>query len=248
MTLAALLCVSMFYRALAMPLSAASSRQDSAQTQSTDQTNQPQTAPQSQNQSSAPAGQTSPPASNPPAASNPATSPAKGQTPAQTGQKPAAAHPVHHKKKPAQGDCNSTTTAAKPGSSGSSAPSSTNPASGGNDKTAASASASSNCPPIRVIVQQGGTTEPSIELAGSEGTDQASRDRNAATQMLAVTQTNLKKIEGRTLTAPQQNTVKQIRQFMEDSNHATAAGDLERARTLAWKAQLLSEDLVNPPK
>jgi hypothetical protein len=97
-------------------------------------------------------------------------------------------------------------------------------------------------------VRQGGTTEPSIELAGSEGTDQASRDRNAAKQMLTVAQKNLKMIEGRTLTAQQLDTVKQIRQFMDGSDKATAAGDLDRARTLAWKAQLLSEDLVNPKK
>jgi hypothetical protein len=42
--------------------------------------------------------------------------------------------------------------------------------------------------------------------------------------------------------------VNQIRQFMEQSKAAVEAGDLERARTLAWKAQLLSDELVKPPK
>jgi hypothetical protein len=42
--------------------------------------------------------------------------------------------------------------------------------------------------------------------------------------------------------------VKQVRQFIDQSKTATAAGDLESARTLAWKAQLLSDELVNPQK
>jgi len=42
--------------------------------------------------------------------------------------------------------------------------------------------------------------------------------------------------------------VTQIRQFMAQSKAAVADGDMERARTLAWKAETLSEDLVNPPK
>ena len=33
---------------------------------------------------------------------------------------------------------------------------------------------------------------------------------------------------------------------MEQSKAAVGGGDLERARTLAWKAQLLSEELVKP--
>jgi len=66
--------------------------------------------------------------------------------------------------------------------------------------------------------------------------------------MLEAAAQNLKKIEGRNLTSDQQGMVNQIRQFMEQSKTATTAGDLDRARTLAWKAQLLSEELVNPQK
>lgn len=40
----------------------------------------------------------------------------------------------------------------------------------------------------------------------------------------------------------------QIRQFMGQSKAAIDSGDLERARTLAWKAQVLSEELVKPEK
>jgi len=66
--------------------------------------------------------------------------------------------------------------------------------------------------------------------------------------MLEGTELNLKKIAGRKLTAAQQDMVNQVHQFMAQSKAATAAGDIDRARTLAWKAQLLSEELVNPEK
>jgi hypothetical protein len=64
--------------------------------------------------------------------------------------------------------------------------------------------------------------------------------------MLGATTQNLKKISSRQLNANQQDEVAQIHQFMDQSKAATAAGDLDRARTLAWKAQMLSEALANP--
>jgi hypothetical protein len=66
--------------------------------------------------------------------------------------------------------------------------------------------------------------------------------------MLAATQANLKQIAGRQLTPNQQDMVNQIRQFMGQSKAAVDAGDPDRARTLAWKAQLLSEELIKPEK
>jgi hypothetical protein len=66
--------------------------------------------------------------------------------------------------------------------------------------------------------------------------------------MLALTEGNLKKIAGQQLTTTQQDTVSQIRQFVDQSKAALVAGDSERAQTLAWKAKLLSEDLVKPPQ
>jgi len=93
-------------------------------------------------------------------------------------------------------------------------------------------------------VRQGGTTDPTVQLAGGSGADKASRD--SANQMLAATEQNLKKLEGRNLSANQLDVVTQIRGFMKESKNAAASGDAARARTLAWKAQLLSEDLVKP--
>ncbi len=64
--------------------------------------------------------------------------------------------------------------------------------------------------------------------------------------MLAETESNLKKISGQQLNSNQQDMVSQIRQFMAQSKAAVGDGDMERARTLAWKAQVLSEELVKP--
>jgi len=64
--------------------------------------------------------------------------------------------------------------------------------------------------------------------------------------MLAATESNLKKISGQQLNSDQQDMVSQIRQFMTQSKAAVGDGDMERARTLAWKAQVLSEELVKP--
>jgi hypothetical protein len=99
-----------------------------------------------------------------------------------------------------------------------------------------------------VIVRQGGTAEPSIELAGGAVGDQAAQQKHTANEMLQAAEENLKKIDGRQLAVNQQDMVDQIHQFMVQSKTAVAAGDLERGRTLAWKAQLLSEELANPQK
>jgi hypothetical protein len=105
--------------------------------------------------------------------------------------------------------------------------------------------ASKDCTPPKTIVRQGGTKEPSIQLAGGTG-NQAARD--GINELLGKTDENLKKTSGMQLTTSQQDTVTQTRQFMEQSKAALSQGDFERARTLAWKAQLLSDDLVKPEK
>ena len=94
------------------------------------------------------------------------------------------------------------------------------------------------CAPVKVIVRQGGTSEPSIQLAGGTSADQTSHKRDVVNQILGSADANLKKIAGRQLSSSQQDMVNQIRQFMSQSKAAIDVGDLERARTLAWKAQL----------
>jgi hypothetical protein len=111
------------------------------------------------------------------------------------------------------------------------------------------ASAPHNCPPSKIIVRQGGASESNIQLAGGRADrDDAEQKRDAVNQMLGSTDANLKKIAGRQLAPAEQDTVAQIGQFKVQSRTALDAGDLERARVLAWKAELLSEDLVNPKK
>jgi hypothetical protein len=65
-------------------------------------------------------------------------------------------------------------------------------------------------------------------------------------QLRLATEENLKKIERRQLGPSQQDMKNQINQFMEQSQTAAAAGDLDRAHNLVLKAHLLSDELVKP--
>ncbi|MFY9911915.1 MAG: hypothetical protein WAK56_18875 [Candidatus Sulfotelmatobacter sp.] len=110
---------------------------------------------------------------------------------------------------------------------------------------AAPSHSSKPCPPPKKVVRNGGADEPKIELLGGSPADQVSSARSTE-QITAATEENLKKISERQLNAGQQATVSQIRQFMEQSKEAVAAGNPERAQNLATKARLLSEELLKP--
>ena len=200
-----------------------------------DSANKPaETSPPKDQGAAAPAQNQSTPSSAPSAATPPATAPEKtssGQTPPKTGKQ------RRHKKRVASSNCASSPATGGQAATGST-PSSAPPTAG---------NAATNCPPSKVIVQQGGTSDSSIQLAGGAGGTK-SPQRDNANQMLAATEANLKKISGQQLNANQQDMVTQIREFMQQSKAAVADGDLERARTLAWKAQLLSDELVKPPQ
>jgi hypothetical protein len=120
-------------------------------------------------------------------------------------------------------------------------------ASGNATKNASKRSSASTkpCPPPKKIVRNGGSDEPKIELLGGTPAQQASDERSTE-QLTAATEENLKKIARRQLGSGEQDTVNQIKQFMEQSKQAVAAGDPERAHNLAMKARLLSEELLNP--
>lgn len=178
-------------------------------------------------------------------------------TQSNSAQKPAsrnstAAKGAHRKKKTAPPDCNAaaaTPSSTTPAGSNQAAatldnapPSST---AGQATPTGNAPSASTNCPPTKTIVRQGGSSEPSIQLVGPGG-EQAVQQRDNANQLLESTDENLKKIAGRQLTLSQQDMVNQIQQFIDQSKKAAATGDPESARTLAWKAQVLSQELVKP--
>lgn len=103
-----------------------------------------------------------------------------------------------------------------------------------------------NTAPQKTVVRQGGTAEPSIQLAGGSSGGDAKQNQQSTDQMLKETEDNLKKVTGPQLSAAQQNSVSQIRQFVKQSGEALKAADYERAHTLAWKAKVLSDDLVTP--
>jgi hypothetical protein len=103
------------------------------------------------------------------------------------------------------------------------------------------------CPAAKkVVVRNGGSDEPVVELKGSTSAEQASYERFSTEQLTAATEENLKKVAGRELKAGEPETVSQIKQFMEQAKSAVAAGDLVRGRNLALKARLLSDELVKP--
>ena len=217
MTLAAILLVSILGSVLPW---ITSSYQSTPPAASAGQTSN---AAETQSQDSSPSAQT------PNTSQSPSAAP-----PAKTAPGPnASLAPRKHKKKvvPASSNCSPT---AVPGAAASTSP---NPA---------PASASTNCPPSKVIVKQGGTAEPSIQLAGGAGSKQTSQEADTAKQMLGTTEANLKQIAGKQLNSAEQDMVNQIRQFMAQSKAAAGDGDLDRARTLAWKAQVLSQELVKP--
>jgi hypothetical protein len=237
MTLAAIFVFSIFCASSASPMIAA----------------RPETAPQEASANKpAEAGTqdqgTKSPAQNPPAPSQASPSAAPAATPAKTPASqapPATAKRPRRKKKVVPANCDSTPAPSQPASSTTVAG---DPPARGATSTPPTTSSPANCPPAKVIVRQGGTSEPSIQLEGGTTTGSPSHQSDTANQMLGSAEANLKKIAGRQLTPNQQDMVNQIRQFMGQSKTSSEAGDLERARTLAWKAKLLSEELVKPEK
>jgi outer membrane biosynthesis protein TonB len=98
--------------------------------------------------------------------------------------------------------------------------------------------------PEKKVVKNGGTADPAAQLAPGVSNEQASRQRQSTTQLLATTDTNLKQLASRQLSTAQQDSVSQIRKYMEQAKAAEDAGDVQRAQNLASKALMLSDDLV----
>jgi homogentisate 1,2-dioxygenase len=97
-----------------------------------------------------------------------------------------------------------------------------------------------------VVIKNGGSDEPTVELKGGTSEPQASQQRFSTEQLTAATEENLKKTAERQLNPSQQETVNQTKQFMDQAKSAVAAGDVERGHNLAKKAYLLSEELLKP--
>jgi len=104
--------------------------------------------------------------------------------------------------------------------------------------------ASAGSAPRKIVVREGGAREPAAQIAPGMTPAEATRQRHNAEQLLGATDDKLKRLTGRTLDAKQQETVGQIRNYMEGARSALKEGDVRRANTLAQKAHLLSEDLA----
>jgi len=96
----------------------------------------------------------------------------------------------------------------------------------------------------KTVVRHGSTAEPVTQLSPGIPQQQAAQQRQRIQQALASTDSNLQQLSATQLTPDKQETVGQIRKFMEQSKAASKSGDLQRAENLAQKAQLLSNDLV----
>jgi hypothetical protein len=114
----------------------------------------------------------------------------------------------------------------------------------GNRSRRKRAASAPNGAPHRIVVREGGASEPAAQIAPGLTPAEATRQRHNAEQLLGSTDDKLKRLAGRTLDAKQQETVGQIRNYMDGARSALKEGDVRRANTLAQKAHLLSEDLV----
>ena len=100
--------------------------------------------------------------------------------------------------------------------------------------------------PRKVIVNNGGVCDPAVQLSPGVSPENASRQRQSTDLLLSTSEQNLNMAAGHQLNTSEQDTVSQVREYMKQAKTATAAGDLQRAHNLAFKAKLLSDELSKP--
>jgi hypothetical protein len=100
--------------------------------------------------------------------------------------------------------------------------------------------------PTKTVVPNGGTGDAKVAISPGMSDQQASQKLQHTNQLLSSTDANLKQIAPRQLSASQQDTVKQIKNYVDQAKVAVNKGDVERAYNLASKANMLSADLVRP--
>jgi hypothetical protein len=98
--------------------------------------------------------------------------------------------------------------------------------------------------PRKIVVREGGASEPLAQIAPGITPAEATREHQQAARLLSSTEDRLKQLAGRTLDIRQQETVGQIHNYLDGARLALKEGDVGRANTLAEKAHLLAEDLV----
>jgi hypothetical protein len=196
-------------------------------------------------QESTPSPQQTPAPRNPDTAA-PQAAPSS-QTQNSPSAKPPAAKPRRHKKTETP-DCSTAPTvlnAAAGNPAGSTNAASSTAGSSSTVSSNAGSRAQKPCPPPKVVVRNGGSDEPTVELKGGSAAE-ASYERATTEQLVKETSDNLNKIKELQLTPSEKETVTQINHFLEQSKAAIAAGSVERGRNLAMKARLLSDELLKP--
>jgi hypothetical protein len=88
--------------------------------------------------------------------------------------------------------------------------------------------------------------KPAAPTIASQLTQEESAAAQQETnQSLDIAEKNLASARGKRLNAAQNDLVSKIKGFLKDAREAAQAGDWARARNLAKKAQVLSEELVS---
>jgi hypothetical protein len=94
------------------------------------------------------------------------------------------------------------------------------------------------------IVREGGTADATTLLSPSMTMEQASRQIQNTTQLLASAEANLQKVSTRKLNVDQQAMADQVHTYVQQAKDALSRGDLQRGYNLALKARLLADDLA----
>jgi hypothetical protein len=105
-----------------------------------------------------------------------------------------------------------------------------------------SASTKSDAGPSKTVVRNGGTGESSVAISSGEDEKQAARLKET-NRLLDAADLNIKDVAVREPNASQQETIKQIRGYMDQARAAVKSGDVDRAYNLANKANMLAADL-----
>jgi hypothetical protein len=98
--------------------------------------------------------------------------------------------------------------------------------------------------PTKTVVHNGSTADPTVEISSGLSPQQAAQQLKRTNQLLAATEVNLKRIATHQLSSAQEESVRQIKTYMEQARMAANTGDVQRAHNLANKANMLAADLA----
>jgi hypothetical protein len=109
-------------------------------------------------------------------------------------------------------------------------------------KTVAPVAPPGETPPTKTVVRNGSAADPTVDLSPGQDQQQAAHPIEERTEeLLASSEANLKKLSEVQLGAGQQDVVKQTKSYTDQAKKAASEGDVQRAYSLAVKANLLAE-------